>query len=145
MKYSIDYSCGHHGERQIHGSAQERERKYKFFQEQGLCPECYKKKMHEDKIKEDEEYGIKVLVKKTESGELRLFMMGSTYPVKEILKSHGYKWDGEYWKKEIDGSVDTMNTDIWELKKDIPELKARIPIEYRASFNNFIKSKEEEK
>ena len=55
MKYSVIFSCGHAEEVQIYGKAEERERKIKYFGKSGLCPECYKKKMNEEKSENCEE------------------------------------------------------------------------------------------
>ena len=42
MKLNIKYSCGHEGTIEVFGKAEERERKIKYFEEYGLCPDCYK-------------------------------------------------------------------------------------------------------
>nr|DAV68673.1 MAG TPA: hypothetical protein [Caudoviricetes sp.] len=42
MKVNITYSCGHEGTIEAFGKAEERERKIKYFEEYGLCPDCYK-------------------------------------------------------------------------------------------------------
>lgn len=42
MKVNITYSCGHEGTIEVFGKAEERERKIKYFEEYGLCPDCYK-------------------------------------------------------------------------------------------------------
>lgn len=42
MKVNITYSCGHEGTIEVFGKAEERERKIKYFEECGLCPNCYK-------------------------------------------------------------------------------------------------------
>ena len=55
MKYSVMFSCGHAEEVQIYGKAEERERKIKYFGKSGLCPECYKKKMNEEKTEKEAE------------------------------------------------------------------------------------------
>ena len=45
MKYTLTYSCGHTGTVQLYGKTEERERKIKYYEEYGLCPECYKKQI----------------------------------------------------------------------------------------------------
>lgn len=42
MKVNITYSCGHQGTINVFGKSEERERKIKYFEEYGLCPDCYK-------------------------------------------------------------------------------------------------------
>ena len=50
MKVNITYSCGHEGTIEVFGKAEERERKIKYFEEYGLCPDCYKaEKQDEEK------------------------------------------------------------------------------------------------
>ena len=59
MKYDVTFSCGHTEEIQIYGKAEERERKIKYFGKSGLCPECYKQKMNEEKAESCEEVEMK--------------------------------------------------------------------------------------
>lgn len=42
-KYSIVFSCGHEERIELLGPVKDRERKIAYFQEQGLCSECYRK------------------------------------------------------------------------------------------------------
>ena len=42
-KYEITFSCGHTEERQLYGKMADRERKIAYFEEHGLCSECYRK------------------------------------------------------------------------------------------------------
>lgn len=55
MKVNITYSCGHEGTIEVFGKAEEREREIKYFEEYGLCPDCYKA----EKQKETEEFAVK--------------------------------------------------------------------------------------
>jgi hypothetical protein len=55
MKVNITYSCGHQGTINVFGKSEERERKIKYFEEYGLCPDCYKV----EKQKETEEFAVK--------------------------------------------------------------------------------------
>lgn len=55
MKVNITYSCGHQGTINVFGKSEERERKIKYFEEYGLCPDCYKA----EKQKETEEFAVK--------------------------------------------------------------------------------------
>ena len=50
-KYNITYSCGHEGTVQLFGKSEERERKIKYYEEFGLCTECYKKQKQEENAK----------------------------------------------------------------------------------------------
>lgn len=42
MKYDVTFSCGHTSTVDLVGKYADRERKIKYYEESGLCPECYK-------------------------------------------------------------------------------------------------------
>lgn len=44
MKYEVTFSCGHTGTVQLYGKGNERERKIRYFEEYGVCSECYKER-----------------------------------------------------------------------------------------------------
>lgn len=44
MKYEVTFSCGHTGTVQLYGKGDERERKIRYFEEYGVCSECYKER-----------------------------------------------------------------------------------------------------
>jgi len=48
LKYNITFSCGHTGTVELFGKDKERHKKLEYFQENGLCSECYKKMMREE-------------------------------------------------------------------------------------------------
>ena len=52
MKYTITMSCGHEERIELFGATKERDRKIDYFKSEGLCKECYKKKMQEEAEKE---------------------------------------------------------------------------------------------
>lgn len=54
MKYNIKFSCGHTAEIQLFGKFEEREKKIKYYEEEGICPECYKALKEKEKKEEDE-------------------------------------------------------------------------------------------
>lgn len=94
MKYTVTYSCGHTGTVQLYGKTEERERKIKYYEEYGLCPECYKKQKQE----ENEKMGL-VLCSTIEyelsrKGEIQvqLSFRGDTKPHKDEIKALGYRW-----------------------------------------------------
>ena len=76
-KYNITYSCGHEGTVQLFGKSEERERKIKYYEEFGLCTECYKKQKQEENAK---------------LGFLIGGSVGDTLPHKEEIKALGYRW-----------------------------------------------------
>ena len=42
MKYNITYSCGHEGVVTLFGKQAYRDKMIKFYEEKGICPDCYK-------------------------------------------------------------------------------------------------------
>lgn len=42
MKYNITYSCGHEGVVTLFGKQADRDKMIKFYEEKGICPDCYK-------------------------------------------------------------------------------------------------------
>ena len=58
MKVNITYSCGHEGTIEVFGKAEERERKIKYFEECGLCPNCYKAEKKTEEKSFAETYGL---------------------------------------------------------------------------------------
>jgi hypothetical protein len=58
MKVNITYSCGHEGTIEVFGKAGERERKIKYFEEYGLCPDCYKAEKQGEEKSFAEKYGL---------------------------------------------------------------------------------------
>lgn len=51
-KYNITFSCGHEEERDMLGKSIDRERKVKYFEEEGLCSKCYNQKKREQLSKD---------------------------------------------------------------------------------------------
>lgn len=93
-KYSITYSCGHEGTVQLFGKNEERDRKIKYYEEFGLCPECYKKQKQEENEKLGLLIGGSVEDTLSEEGkiQIRLYFAGDTLPHKEEIKALGYRW-----------------------------------------------------
>ena len=55
MKYYVTFSCGHEGEVNLYGKAAERDRRIAWYEEEGICPDCYRKMKEEERRKADEE------------------------------------------------------------------------------------------
>lgn len=53
-KYSVTFSCGHTATIQLFGKETDRQRKIKWYEESGLCPDCYRKQQEEEKKKREE-------------------------------------------------------------------------------------------
>lgn len=48
-KYDVTFSCGHTATVQLYGKESDRQRTIEWYENYGLCPECYKKKIAEEK------------------------------------------------------------------------------------------------
>lgn len=42
MKYDIKFSCGHEHQIELFGKTSDRERKIAYFENFGVCPDCYR-------------------------------------------------------------------------------------------------------
>ena len=93
-KYNITYSCGHEGTVQLFGKSEERERKIKYYEEFGLCTECYKKQKQEENAKLGFLIGGSVADTLSGKGEIQvcLSFAGDTLQHKEEIKALGYRW-----------------------------------------------------
>ena len=93
-KYNITYSCGHEGTVQLFGKSEERERKIKYYEEFGLCTECYKKQKQEENAKLGFLISGSVADTLSEKGEIQICLSfaGDTLPHKEEIKALGYRW-----------------------------------------------------
>ncbi len=46
-KYNVKFSCGHEEQVILYGKYKDRDKKITYFEKEGLCSECYKKKVKE--------------------------------------------------------------------------------------------------
>ena len=96
MKYNITYSCGHNGTVKLFGVSSERERKIKYFENRGLCPECYKEKMKQEEKEKGLQFHMEVLPYIDETNGsllLSIWFEGDTQPVIDDIKAlGGYQW-----------------------------------------------------
>ena len=90
-KYNITYSCGHEGTVQLFGKSEERERKFKYYEDFGLCTECYKKQKQEENAKLGFLIGGSVADTLSGKGEIQICLSfaGDTLPHKEEIKALG--------------------------------------------------------
>lgn len=94
-KYEITYSCGHSEVVDLIGKGTERERKIKYYEDYGLCKECYKLK----KEKEAKEQGLILNAAVLpdidyNDGKILVYIWysGDTMSHKDEIKELGYKW-----------------------------------------------------
>lgn len=95
-KYDVIMSCGHEEVVELFGKAADRKGKIEYFKLNGLCKECYKKKMNEERKEAGLNFNATVLPSIDESdGEILLFVWfdGDTMPYKDQIKAiGGYRW-----------------------------------------------------
>lgn len=94
-KYSITYSCGHEAVVELFGKVEERKKKIEYFEKNGLCRECYKKKMEETAKAEGLIFNASILPRVDLSDGsflINVWFSGDTKPLKDDIKALGYKW-----------------------------------------------------
>lgn len=94
-KYTVTFSCGHEGSVELFGKVAEREKKIEYFEKNGLCRECYKKKMEEAAKTEGLVFNASILPRVASSDGsylLNVWYSGDTKPFKDDIKAMGYKW-----------------------------------------------------
>lgn len=96
MKYTILMSCGHEDTVELFGKNSDRERKIEYFQSNGLCKECYKKKMEQQNESEGLIFNATILPYiNNDNGNIlvNVWFSGNTKPFKDNIKSlGGYRW-----------------------------------------------------
>lgn len=127
MKYTITMSCGHEERIELFGSTKVRDRKIDYFESEGLCKECYKKKLQEEAEKEGFNFNASVLPYiNNEDGSILLsvWFSGNTKPYKEEIKSlGGYKWS----ERESSSDWYTISVPMcWNKTIKLDELKNEI-------------------
>lgn len=96
-KYTVKFSCGHEQTVELFGKGSDRKRKMEWYAESGLCSECYKKQMEEEREAMPVTVTIRFAPRITEDGEM-LFIVaikGNTKPRKDEIKSLGFCWGEE--------------------------------------------------
>lgn len=94
-KYTVTYSCGHEAVVELFGKVEERKKKIEYFEKNGLCRECYKKKMEETAKEEGLIFNASILPRVDSSDGsflLNVWFSGDTKPLKDNIKAMGYRW-----------------------------------------------------
>lgn len=143
-KYTIKMSCGHEQEVSLFGKSTERERKIHYFETQGLCKECYKKKMDEMSEAQPFTYNIGILPYiNEENGEILLFAWfeGNVKPHKEQIKELGYKWQQKEKSENLFGLM-YSNEMCWGKTFDAKDLEEEIKRSKSIGIENVISIKD---
>lgn len=140
MKYTITMSCGHEERIELFGTTKERDRKIEYFRSEGLCKECYKKKMQEEAEKEGFNFNASVLPYiDNEDGSMLLsvWFSGNTKPYKEEIKSlGGYSWSAR--DSSLDGYTYSISM-CWNKIIKLNEWKDEIEKAESIGANNIVK------
>jgi len=151
-RYTIHFSCGHTEERQLFGKEDDRQRKIKYFQEQGLCSKCWeerkqleyeKKKEAEKKIADDmdKKYNLpslegsekQIAWARTIRGGLVEYVDKKLIEFSEnsdavkyltlfIEKLKGYK-EAKFWIEKRNDTIEMYNEYIIEISKQLKQNK----------------------
>lgn len=152
-KTQVTFSCGHTGTVELLGKYADRERKIKWFESEGLCPECYKA----SKRTEQESTPLTLVIDCDPYDQsIILHFDGNTMPAKDAIKAAGYKWDelnvGTFgilnlhitraWQKSI--KLDNLDAEIKSLSELNPQIRNNISTFDKIAFAN-IKSDQDAK
>ena len=87
-KYNIKYACGHREhEIVLFGKHTERDRKIEWYENNVVCPACYKAE------RADDPYVLEIISSLFgEGGMMIVISSGATYKHREALKQHGWRW-----------------------------------------------------
>lgn len=95
-KYTVRMSCGHEQEVELFVKYSERRKKIDFFENSGLCKECYKEMLRKKQESETLSFHVSVSTDIDEEDGSILFNVwfeGNTKPYKDAIKSiGGYRW-----------------------------------------------------
>ena len=131
MKYDVKMACGHVQTVDLYGKTKERERRIAYFEDFGMCTECFKKWKAEQEEKKG--FLFKVSVNPRINGntgdiEFTVWFEGDTKPHKDEIKAlGGYRWGEKTfsqvpWKQDPFCWSKTIKED--QLKEEIEKAKS---------------------
>lgn len=127
-KYTVRMSCGHEQEVELFGKYSERRKKIDFFENSGLCKDCYKRKMQEKQESETFSFHVRVSTDiDEEDGSilLNVWFEGNTKPHKDDIKSIGwYRWSerqsaADFFSEKMSPLCWTKTIKHSELEKEV--------------------------
>lgn len=114
-QYTVKFSCGHTETVHLIGKHTDRERKIKWYEEQGCCSECRRELRMAEPIKARISYSIK-------ENSYVVILSGHTYDRKDEIKANGFSWNGDNWVKYADSEescIDIANSLDFEIDIEI--------------------------
>lgn len=133
-KYEVKFSCGHTQIIELFGKDKDRQRKIEYFEERGLCKNCYKSMMQE--IEAHTPLGLTAQLNPLETYPFRAYFTGDTESVEDKVKALGFTWtdinDGDVsstselmgWSCELKSSEE-LGKVFEEVKKVFPEIEIK--------------------
>ena len=116
-KYQVNFSCGHTGTVELFGKSEERSRKIAYFEKEGLCSECYKEMMRTQEAQTP--LGVTVELDPYADKCFTLVFTGDTKPVKDRIKTLGFRWTEKSVSSGVFGVLSTKSCFAW--CKDVSE------------------------
>ena len=133
-KYEVKFSCGHTQIIELFGKDKDRQRKIEYFEERGLCKDCYKSMMQE--IEAYTPLGLTAQLNPLETYPFRAYFTGDAESAEDKVKALGFTWtdinDGDIlstsvymgWSCEFKSSEE-LGEVIKEVKKVFPKIEVK--------------------
>ena len=133
-KYEVKFSCGHTQIIELFGKDKDRQRKIEYFEEHGLCKNCYKAMMQE--IEAHTPLGLTAQLNPLETYPFRAYFTGDTESVEDKVETLGFFWTdigdsdilstSEFmgWSCECKSSEE-LGKFFKEVKKVFPEIEIK--------------------
>lgn len=133
-KYEVKFSCGHTQVIELFGKDKDRQRKIEYFEERGLCKDCYKAMIQE--IEAHTPLGLTAQLNPLETYPFRAYFTGDTESVEDKVKALGFTWtdinDSDIsstsvymgWSCEFKSSEE-LGKVFKEVKKVFPEIEIK--------------------
>lgn len=133
-KYEVKFSCGHTQIIELFGKDKDRQRKIEYFEERGLCKDCYKAMMQE--IEAHTPLGLTAQLNPLKTYPFRAYFTGDTESVEDKVEALGFFWTdigdsdilstSEFmgWSCECKSSEE-LGKVFKEVKKVFPEIEIK--------------------